>query len=232
MTANQISYNKLLEDRRHNIVSEGIEQHKAQSSRLTAETGQRVQAETGRHNLVDEAIRQGQLMVESGKAIEIARHNKTAEDIDRLRIAKQYEVGSEQAAAATSQAAASMLGARASMAQAGAAQLNAQTNVGQLGVSQQLANIQYYDAETRRLTQKETTKHNRIGESISRVANNIARSQATAAAVKAEAALTEADTKRSKAGFEKAELVTKSVKNVADTVKTVSGVAAAIMGGS
>lgn len=65
MTANQVNYLRLREDRRHNVVSEG---------------------ETGRHNVATESIQRGQLGLGFQNLAELARHNTAQEGIDTERV--------------------------------------------------------------------------------------------------------------------------------------------------
>lgn len=82
MTQNQINYAKVQEDRRHNVVSEGINaqanviaQSNAETNRMNAESN-RISAEAARQNVL---VAAGNLSVRQGELAETIRSNTTNE---------------------------------------------------------------------------------------------------------------------------------------------------------
>nr|UDL14590.1 MAG: hypothetical protein [Picobirnavirus sp.] len=216
MTSNQIRLNQYIEEKRHNVATEGIEGHKAISTRMQAEasksqasTAASQQREVARHNLVDEDIRRGTLAVESGKLSETTRHNQASEQLQQQSInvegrKAEYsrEVGLTQAAysreVGLANASAAMVGARAAASQAATAQLR----------------------------QWEDKRHNLVSESISRSEAGAKIAQASASITSASAQSKQAETARSVSGSEKFKNYTSGIAAIA---KAGSALAATIL---
>lgn len=216
MTSNQIRLNQYLEEKRHNVATEGIEGHKAQSSRMQAEasksqasTAALQQSEVARHNLVEEDIRRGTLAVESGKLTETTRHNQADEQLRQQSInvegrKAEYsrEVGLTQAAysreVGLANASANMVAAHAAASQAATAQLR----------------------------QKEDRRHNLVGESISRTEASAKVTQANASTTSASAQTTQAETAKSVSGSQKFK---NYASGVADIFRAGSALAGSII---
>lgn len=153
MTSNQINFNKLIEDRRHNLATESIDRQKADAASLQASVSAKSQSETERANRSKEAINWW-------SALESQRHNVAGENVQwgSLSETRRHNLIGEQYTALTSQAQ-----ARQSYSAAEANLYNAETNRLNLGarrseLAESVRHNQVYEAETER--------HNRHQESI------------------------------------------------------------------
>lgn len=140
MTNNQINYAKLKEDKRHNQMSEGIELHKAGSSRIQALTNMHALGETATHNRATEQLGKDQLAesirhnsaeetTKAGTLSESIRSNRVREgETERSNRANEYlkkydidtnaRIGSANAQANLTHAEAALRSAEASQSQA------------------------------------------------------------------------------------------------------------------
>lgn len=91
MTNNQINYAKLKEDQRHNVVTERIGQHQADSSRMQAYTGMLNWQEQARHNRAGEQQARSQLQ-------ESIRHNVADESYNLQQLAERKRSAQAQEA--------------------------------------------------------------------------------------------------------------------------------------
>lgn len=117
MTANQINYARVREDRRHNLISEKHEHEDVRTRRMTAganvsqaETARLRQSEDARHNRMSERFNTEKLNIESA---ETRRHNAATEDVQRFSalaesIYKQSKAQFESRQAAVSEREASV----------------------------------------------------------------------------------------------------------------------------
>lgn len=104
MTANQINYAKVLEDQRHNRVSEDIERSKAASMSHQAESA-RINAVQARRQVdlgyvragEDERSHRAQEIQKQYELLETQRHNTTLEDINKsqMHIAKDRQIAEQ-----------------------------------------------------------------------------------------------------------------------------------------
>lgn len=235
MTANQIAFNRYLEDARHNVVSEEIERKKALASARSAEAAGvsahaasvqagnalRSQYETERRNRVDESIRMGALEVERDKygleqkkLSETQRHNVAQEELNTASLAQQLKLG--QAQIATNR--------EVGLAQAAASQAHAQASLKQ--------------AEVAARTQQEQQRHNVVAESISRsqlendaIRAQAAQKQAQASAATAGAARIQARVAQGLLDSEKFGNYARGFQNVTGGVKDITGMGMSILGG-
>lgn len=177
MTANQIAFNRAIEDARHNRVSEEIEKQKAAASTTSAgasmissraleaqaQIASARQIEDARHNLRDEDIRVGQLEIGRGQLAEQQRANKMAEKLTQNAQNETQRHNIAQESVGQTQAKASMLQAQAAGTQAAAAREQARV------------------AGERQI---EDARHNLVAESIGQLqADTAAKQQITQAAV-------------------------------------------------
>lgn len=169
MTANQIAFNKMLEDVRHNQASEEIERMKARSAETSASaaasqarTALARQIEDARHNLADEGVRRGTLEVAQGQLAETTRSNTAREQIQTGDLAESIRHNAvmesetmrhnkESEIAAGRQASASMAQAAASQTQASAAARRQMEDARHNLVSESLTK-QSVDTEAKRQT--------------------------------------------------------------------------------
>lgn len=160
MTANQIAFNRSIEDARHNRVIEGIEKHKAESTRMGAEasltsaeasrsqasTAAARQVEDARHNVEDESIRRGQLQVSSGQLEESHRANVASETIRKNQLEEEKRHNLAQESIGSTQASASIISAKAQQQQASVASLrqaeDARHNLVAEGISERMTTAQ------------------------------------------------------------------------------------------
>lgn len=96
MTANQINYARQQEEKRHNIVSEGVERTKAGAQVSQAQTARLSQQETARHNQQQESVNWFQ-------AQEVQRHNIEQEVYNRDVVVEQRRHNQSTEAQAASQ---------------------------------------------------------------------------------------------------------------------------------
>lgn len=223
MTSNQIAYNKYLEDARHNVATEEIERHKADSARISssasmsqAQTAALSQRETARHNLIEESIKQGQLRVESGKLSETTRHNKVSESISQQQSDRQYELGKYSNMSGRMQASASLQSARAAQLSAQAAQMGAMAQQSQAVIAS--------------ARQQEDARHNKVAESISGVQSRASLRQAQAREVQAQAASRGMDIQEEMLPYNKAQAVASVMQKGANSVNQLTEVAKNIVG--
>lgn len=215
MTSNQIAFNNYLETARHNAELEKIERHKADSSRMSAlasgisaeasarqaGVASRRQLEDVRHNREDEAIRQGQLRVQSEQASiardtqkEAVRHNVMAESISKQQIESTREVGLTQAA------------------------VNREVGLQQAAAAHRQAGAAESQARTAALRQSEDARHNMVSEGISQIQAQASVRQAGAAERSAEGALL-----RGKSAMTSAEASAKSAEAALIRAETEKG---------
>lgn len=94
MTHNQIDYQKLIEDRRHNTVTEALTGQQIQVSQQvaaeTARSNSAREAETNRANLSSEEIRRQTNVINAQAVAETGRHNRSVEsETNRANIASE-----------------------------------------------------------------------------------------------------------------------------------------------
>lgn len=230
MTANQISYAKVLEDQRHNKEQErqkDVElvtaQKQADASVRQAEIAALAQGETGRHNLEQERINWWSAQY---PLYESTRHNREVERIQSLTAQADADYKRKQTsllergmtATETSALGALMRGqsglssAQAALLQAGVAQLNAETRLAELG--------EVFRHNT--VVESETQRHNTVGESLTKFQNRTGRISAYAQKSQAESAASQAKSSRIKA-------ISGAVETGANVVSKISSLAAAFM---
>lgn len=145
MTQNQISYLRLNEDRRHNVVSEGTESRKAGAAESQAAAAHR------------------QVGVGYANVAELARHNQAQEQIGWYDTQGRVLASLQQASAAQMQA-------EASKSQAGTAQQRANTEaaIAQENArhNQALEDIQRSGVDVQSRTADELARHNKALEAI------------------------------------------------------------------
>lgn len=211
MTANQIAFNRAIEDARHNVVMEDIEHQKARaaksqadSSKLSAQASMQQaqvasnrQIEDARHNLQDEEVRRGQLAVSQAQQKEIERYNRVAQQLNESALAEQamHNRASESA----------------SFQQARAANVNAAASAKR--------------AEIESARQAENERHNLVAESIEQQNADTARKRQTADATESQS--------KTQANYAKVDLASsEKFKNYLSPFSGVlSGLGAAILGG-
>lgn len=239
MTANQINYAKVLEDTRHNKVTEtqklqelGVLDRQATTAERQAAVAELRQREDQRHNQQQEAINWWQA---TEPLKETARHNRVVEEQNASQIASQIQLNAaqseatlRQAGAAEKRAGADVTRAYAALQSAGASQLGAQASM--LGASASQAQVMVRESELAEAirknmaAQEEINRHNRILESQQSYQNVSGRIAANAQA-------SQADTAKHRATSERIKAVSKAVDTGVNVTKQLSTAALSILGG-
>lgn len=230
MTANQISYAKVLEDQRHNKEQErqkdvelATAEKQAEASVRQAETAALAQGETGRHNLEQERINWWSAQY---PLYESVRHNREVERIQGLTAQTEADYKRKQTSllergmAATETSAlgalfrgqAGLTSAQAAMLQAGVAQINADTRLAELGEVFRHNSV----------VESETKRHNVVDESLTKYQNRTGRINAYAQKSQAESSESQAKSARIKA-------ISGAVDTGVNVVSKISSLAAAFM---